>query len=88
MVNISEAGKKARQKYNLQLIECARQALAPELTTLEFFEGIKEFETKQMTRVNAVAYPNQVITIEEASKNLTIPKSMKRSPIAIMVWMR
>ncbi len=55
---------------------------------MEFFEGIKEFETKQMTRVNAVAYPNQVITIEEASKNLTIPKSMKRSPIAIMVWMR
>ena len=79
---------KKLQKYNLYLIKYARQALVPELTTLEFFEGIKEFETKQMTRVNAVAYPNQVITIEEASKNLTIPKSMKRSPIAIMVWMR
>jgi len=68
MVNISRAGKKAGQKHNLQLMECARQALAPKLNTLEFFEGIKEFETKQMTRVNAVAYPNQVITIEEASK--------------------
>ena len=53
MVEISESGKTARQKHILHLLKCARQALAPEMTTLEYYEALKEYETRHLNRVDA-----------------------------------
>lgn len=54
-----------KRKHALQMLEAARQTLAPGMTGQEYYDAIRNFETNQLGRVRNVAYKDRILSADE-----------------------